>query len=347
MTIDATTTIDHFASVATQGRRRNPLARVARTADVGVIVAAGGLSVAGPGNSTVDIDVAVAVQVEVEQADPVSATGSSGDVADSTDDVVSAPAVDAAESVDSQDVEAPTAPSDAGENDANDAQASTALDSADATSAAAAATPTTEEVDVVAAFGAALLESDNTTMTVEKRESAVGLASGSGVLVVPTSNGYVGLAAAFGNQTTAIGISSNNGLDWESAVLNGVPAGATASVLHEYTGTYVAMFERFNAETSTRETYVATSADAVTWEATLIPGGQVFATDMAVGSNGVVVIGDNDDPAIWAGPIGGPYQRTTSLAATALTGVTTVDEQFLVAGRTLDGLAAQRHRRNR
>ena len=112
-----------------------------------------------------------------------------------------------------------------------------------------------------------LLEADATPADIESRTSAVELAAGSGVLVVPTSDGsYGGLATRFGSDTTAIGIASQNGLDWVEIGLVGVPEGATASQLAEYEGAFVALFESFDSDVGERSVFVGTSDDLATWE---------------------------------------------------------------------------------
>ena len=191
----------------------------------------------------------------------------------------------------------------------------------------------------VADFGSATqLQNDDAGMTVETRESAVGLASGSGILVVSDgAGGYLGLAAAFGDSTMAMSLASDNGLDWTSTDLIGIPEDATASILREHEGTYVALFERFDASAGVKRVLIGTSTDMVTWEVSApLAGSEVYATDLAVGSPGVIVIGDDQSPQVWSGPIGGPYALTGRLDALALSGATTVDDAFVVAGRTSD-----------
>ncbi len=195
------------------------------------------------------------------------------------------------------------------------------------------------DTTTTADFGSAtLLQNDNATMTVETRESAVGLSSGSGVLVLADgAGGYVGLAAAFGDSTMAMALASENGLDWTSTELVGVPEDATASILREHDGTYVALFERFDASAGVKRVLIGTSSDMVTWDVSApLAGSEVYATDLAVGSPGVIVIGDDQSPQVWSGPIGGPYERTGRLDALSLSGATTVGDAFVVAGRTSD-----------
>lgn len=180
------------------------------------------------------------------------------------------------------------------------------------------------------------LQVDGGDVDVERRQSAVELAASSGVLVVPTDDGYMGLATRFGSSISSLAISSSNGLDWEELAVSGIPSGATASQLVEYDGTFVALFEAYDANAQQRRTYVGTSTDMADWELTQLPG-QPFATALAVGEAGVVVLGDNEEPDIWFGPLGGPYPRTARLAATAVSGITMLDDEILVAGRSAEG----------
>ena len=181
------------------------------------------------------------------------------------------------------------------------------------------------------------LQIDRSAVEIEMRSSAVALAAGSGVLVVSDDDGgYGGLATRFGSQTSAIGLTSKDGLDWEEVELNGVPEGATASQLIQEGDTFVALFESFDAAVG-RQTFVGTSTDLATWDVSAPLAGEPFATDLAVGSAGVIVLGDNSTPDVWVGPIGGPYERTARLAAVSVNGVTTVGDEFLVAGRSSEG----------
>ncbi|MFT7474444.1 MAG: hypothetical protein ACI81L_001369 [Verrucomicrobiales bacterium] len=184
------------------------------------------------------------------------------------------------------------------------------------------------------------LQNDGREMAVVSRESAVELAGGSGVLVVPDGfGGYRGLATRFGDDSLAVGLESGNGLDWNEVELSGVPADATASVLREHAGTYVALFERFDADTGTKEFLIGTSIDMASWELSApLEGSNIFVTELAVGSPGVIAIGDNLGPDVWVGPIGGPYERGERLDARSVFGVTTLDGEFLVAGRSSPGI---------
>ena len=325
-TVGAAPSVDDLASIADGRHKRNRIAGIG----AGVLVAGGvfigALTYVQSSDSTTEVASEGAATESVEVADP-STDGDDVNSEEENDDSANAiePAAETATAEEeTTTLEAPEVVGDDADDAVDDSVA--AIDD--------------DEIDLVAEFGAAQLQADDIEMTVETRESAVGLGSGSGVLVLPSANGYVGLGVAFGNETTAIGISSPNGLDWSSSVLAGVPAGATASVLREHAGTYVALFERFNAESGIKEFSIGTSPDAVAWElSSPLLGAEVFATDLAVGASGVIVIGDNDAPEVWTGPIGGPYERGSRLDATLVSGVTTVDAQFVVAGRNTEGLA--------
>lgn len=311
--------IDELASVADGRHRRNRMAGAG-----GAIVLAGGVLFGAflfsqDGGNTVEVasdDAGEVADVRVtEQASSTdaAATADDAEVAENTAD-------------DSAEVESDPAEDVAAEEEVVDAEeAATATDNADA-----APEPSAIERNAVQLQA-------NGQMTVETRESAVGLGSGSGVLIAPSGGGYVGLGVAFGNETSVVSLASDNGLDWAGAVPEGIPAGATASVLREHNGTYVALFERFNADSGVKEFFIGTSADTVAWDVSdELPGGEVFATDLAVGSPGVIVIGDNTSPQVWTGPIGGPYTLTSQLDATLINGVTTVGGEFVVAGRSAD-----------
>lgn len=172
-------------------------------------------------------------------------------------------------------------------------------------------------------------------LDVSVRESAVEFAGGSGVLIVADDAGYRGLASKFGDAgATQVGLSSTNGLDWVETKLDGVPAGATASILRSFDGGHVALFSRFDVDAGQNRTFVGTSSDLVTWDMSDPLPGQGIATDLAVGPSGVMVIGDDIEPNIWFGPLGGPLELTARLDAGMLYGVTTLGNEFLVAGRS-------------
>lgn len=172
-------------------------------------------------------------------------------------------------------------------------------------------------------------------LDVSVRESAVEFAGGSGVLIVADDAGYRGLASKFGDAgATLVGLSSTNGLDWVETQLVGVPSGATASILRSFDGGHVALFSRFDVDAGQNRTFVGTSSDLVTWDMSDPLPGQGIATDLAVGPSGVMVIGDDFEPNIWFGPLGGPLELTARLDAGMLYGVTTLGNEFLVAGRS-------------
>lgn len=329
--VGAAPSVDDLASVASGRQQRNRMMGAGGAMLTVGAIAIGAFAYTQQGSSTVEVasagdDVAEVVESEAVPAESDPVPTANDEPITESDDALPEVVADSAATE--------TAPADG----AAAAVETEATEAVRERASAAEVEVAEDEVDLVAAFGAAQLQVDDTAMTVETQESAVGLASGSGVLLVPADGGYVGLAVAFGNDTTAIGISSNNGLDWSSSVLTGVPAGATASALRQHNGTYVALFERFNADTGLRQTFVGTSADAVAWDAVALQG-EVYATDLAVGANGVLVVGDNDDPSVWSGPIGGPYARSARLDTLMVNGVTAVDGEFVVAGRTGDGLA--------
>ena len=167
--------------------------------------------------------------------------------------------------------------------------------------------------------------------------TTVEFAGGSGVFVVPSGGGYSGLAMSFtGSGATAIGLTSNDGLLWSEAELSGVPAGATATRLVEHAGGFVALFEQPSSSGPGNNVLVGTSADLANWTLSdPLPGSDVFALHLVAGPGGVVVIGDDFDRAVWSGPIGGPYVAQASLDSLgAVLGVTVVDGEFLIVGRS-------------
>ena len=305
--------IDELATVANQRRSRN------RVVGVGAgVVLAGGLLF---GAVTAAQSSESSLEVAAEESDAAEATAAAetegGQVApDEEVDVVA----DESDAV--------------GETEVEESEAAVTEDNADADAASTASTsqaaPTLDGVD-------RSLQVDTGEVEVETRSSAVALAASSGVLVASDGDGgYAGLATRFGGSTSTIGLSSSNGLDWTEVELSGIPAGATASQLTEHNGSYVALFEAFDPATG-RSTYVGVSEDLASWELSAPLAGEPFATGLAVGDGGVIVLGDNSAPDVWVGPIGGPYERTARLAATAVTGVTTLGDEFLVAGRSADG----------
>lgn len=230
------------------------------------------------------------------------------------------------------DAEAPAGPENLDATD-DAGETSAALDAPVEDDAGAAADATTAEGSLEAEQA---LQTDGAELNVSTRASAVEFAGGSGVLVVPSGDGYQGLATKFADSgVRAIGISSPNGLDWVETDLVGVPEGATATVLRQYDGGYVALFEHFDVAASERRTYVGASDDLVNWTMSdALSGRDVVATDLAVGPSGVMIIGDEFMANTWVGPVGGPYELTGQLDASALYGVTALGNEFLVAGRS-------------
>ncbi len=180
------------------------------------------------------------------------------------------------------------------------------------------------------------LQVDESPMDVETRESAVAFAGGSGVLLVADdTGGYKALASRFEAAGAApIGLESSNGLDWSEVEVDGVPAGATATLLESYDGTHVGLFSKSNG--AGNDVYVGTSTDLFTWTLSdPLAGSEVFAQHLAVGPGGVLVLGDDFDKAVWAGPIGGPYVAQPALDQLGgIVGVTVVDDEFVVVGRS-------------
>ncbi len=311
--------IDELATVANQRRTRNRIAG----AGVGAVLAGGllfgAISTAQSGESSLE----VAAEADSEAAEVAASENGGGQVAPDEEVAGGADETEVVDDADEVDNEAEDDDLDAAAADDGDDS-----DSALATSAANAA-----PLDGISGS----FQVDNGQVEVETRSSAVSLAAGSGVLVVSDgAGGYGGLATRFGASTSTIGLASNNGLDWTEVELSGIPAGATASQLTEHDGTYVALFESFDADAG-RATFVGISEDLASWELSAPLAGAPFATGLAVGDGGVIVLGDNSAPDVWVGPIGGPYERTARLAALAVTGVTTVGDEFLVAGRSGEG----------
>lgn len=317
--------IDALASVANERRHRNRILGASGAVVLSSALLFGAFYASQPpGGTTVEIadgsnDVSAATAADADSADAAPITED-----DAAQDDGSAAGTD--EQANSEDEADPSSEDPGATDETGSGEDGAATVAADETTA----TPN---------FGSAtLLQDDGATMTVETRESAVGLASGSGILVLPDgAGGYLGLGASFEDDVKSVSLSSPNGLDWTSADLEGVPAGATASILREHSGTYVALFERFDASAGIKQIHIGTSTDMVTWDVSApLAGSEVYATDLAVGSPGVIVIGDDQSPQVWSGPIGGPYVRTGRLDAVALSGATTVGDAFIVAGRTSD-----------
>lgn len=220
---------------------------------------------------------------------------------------------------------------DASSDDSPDGELATGLDGSASASAPIETSPLQSA-----------LQGDPGRLSVSTRNSAVEFAGGSGVLLLAEGSQFRGLASKFESDgAIAIGLSSINGLDWVEAELSGVPQGATATVLHPYDGGYVALFTHFDIDAQVRQTFVGSSSDMVNWELSdPLPGRDVVATDLAVGSAGVLVIGDGMGTDFWFGPLGGSFETSGELDTSALYGVTSFDGTFLVAGRSAElGLA--------
>lgn len=185
-----------------------------------------------------------------------------------------------------------------------------------------------------------LLRAATTPVTLETRASAVEFAGGSGVFVVATEDGYGGIAGRFGGAegVTAIGLQSENGLDWVEVALSGVPAGASATHLREFDGTYVALFSQFDSANQRNVVTLSTSTDLETWTSgAALAGDDVVVSDFAVGPAGVVMVGTGRAPAVWAGPATGPFVQVGSIdTAATVAGVVAIDDGFVAAG-TADG----------
>lgn len=317
--------IEELAAVARTRHQRNRLmGAVAALAIIGVIGIGAIVSTQGGGSSLEvaaggadqAVDSADESAAEVDDDQPVEAQQSAAE-AESAETVEDA--VDAAQALNA-------GPEEGSDEDELTGDASVSVTSSSVDTSAAEIVGVSRSLQV-----------DQSSVEVERRSSAVALAAGSGVLVVPDgAGGYGGLATRFGSQTSVIGLSSGNGLDWTEVALSGVPDGATPSLLVDHDGVFVALFESFDSETG-RATFVGTSSDLATWDVSTPLSGDPFATGLAVGDAGVIILGDNSAPDVWIGPIGGPYERTARLAATAVTGVTTLGNEFLVAGRSSQG----------
>ena len=177
---------------------------------------------------------------------------------------------------------------------------------------------------------------DTTPVTIETRRSAVDFAGGSGVFVVPTAEGFAGLASRFGGDrgVTMIGLESPNGLDWTEVGLSGVPAGATVTLLREFEGTYVASFSQFDTVNQRNVTRLGTSNDLRSWTGgSELPGDDAVVLDLAVGASGVLAIGTGPAPTVWVGPVAGPYELAGSIDdAVTVTEVVASGDGFVATG---------------
>lgn len=178
------------------------------------------------------------------------------------------------------------------------------------------------------------LQASTEPVNVETRASAVEFSGGSGVFVVPTDDGYAGLASRFGaGGVEMIGLESGDGLGWTEVELTGVPAGATATHLRQFDGSHVALFSRFDPDEQRTVVTVSTSADLVEWKTVAVLPDDVVATDIAVGPAGLLILGDGRAPAVWAGPVTGPVERVGAIDdASTVAGLVAIDEGFVAAG---------------
>lgn len=309
--------VDELATVASSRRARNRIAASAGAVAVSAVLLIAAFVATQPNDDT--LIVAADPEADITDTDtdvapdPVEDTPTADDALASDTEVQDAP----------QEVEPSgpqPVPTTAPENDG---------DGDDAQKPADEPGPT--------AVGGPALQGDEGVLNVSSRESAVDFAGGSGVLVVADGGGYRGLASKFGDSgAVQIGLSSPNGLDWAESQLVGVPEGAVASILRPFQDGHVALFSRYDVDAGQRQTFVGTSTDLVVWDMSAPLPGDGIATDLAVGSSGVIIIGDDDEPNVWLGPVGGPFELTARLDAGMLFGVTTVGDEFLVAGRSAD-----------
>ena len=235
------------------------------------------------------------------------------------------------------------------------AEADTAPQSAEAESVDESTTDVTEEESTEAVVeddvdtddvgqsdeaATSLQSADPTSAVVETRSSAVSFFGSSGVLITQTDAGFAGLATRFGDSgAETLGLASPNGLDWEEVVLDGPPEGATAVSLETFQGTHVAVFER--NVLGERAAWVGTSNDLVSWELSdPLEGGFVIAQHLLVGPNGVVILGDSEEPDVWVGPIGGPYVAQEQVPTDFIAFPEVVDGEFVVFG--FDSATAER-----
>jgi hypothetical protein len=296
--------VDELASVVAGRKRRNKVAGVAFAAVGGLAIVGGGLLAALPDDSPSEV-VLAAPEEDTSTARPAAAEPS-------TDEAVDA------------------APQDAAVDDA----AAPTEEKAAAAEAPLVSAPVEETIEN------APLQADADGISVETQASAVDFAGGSGVLLVPSADGFAGLASRFGGAAgiSAIGLTSTDGLAWTEVDLDGVPAGATATALRAYDGTYVALFSLFDVDAQRNNTFVGVSTDLASWSlAPALPGRDAIATDLAVGPAGVMVVGVAPEPRVWVGPLGGPYELGDPVDASTLAGVVAIDAGFVAVGTTPDG----------
>lgn len=176
------------------------------------------------------------------------------------------------------------------------------------------------------------LQADATPAVVETRSSAVAFFGSSGVLITQTGGGFGGIATRFVDSGAEIlGLASSNGLDWEEVAIAGIPEGATPVSLETFEGTHVAVFER--NVLGERSAWVGTSSDLVNWDLSdPLEGDFVVAEQLLVGPNGVVILGDIEEPDVWSGPIGGPYEAREQLPSDGTGPASVIDGEFVVLG---------------
>ncbi len=306
--------VDELATVASSRRARNRIAGSAGAVAVSAVLLIAAFVATQPDDDT--LIVAAEGSVDTSEAETAIADGANE-------------ATPPADDADQSDTAVQEAPQDVGPESDEPSVPTTVADDGEPQK------PVDEpgQIDV----GGQALQGDEGVLNVSSRESAVDFAGGSGVLVVAEDSGYRGLATKFGdNGAMQVGLSSPNGLDWAENQLVGVPEGATASILRPFHDGHVALFSRYDVDAQQRQTFVGTSTDLVVWDMSDPLPGDGFATDLAVGSSGVIIIGDEFDPNVWLGPVDGPFELTARLDAVMLFGVTTLDDEFLVAGRSED-----------
>lgn len=247
---------------------------------------------------------------------------------ESASDVVASAPDDANASTDDTTADATTTTEPEGQN--GDASTVTEPEPSEGDSRALIEAPSIDTTET------AELPNADAEIAVSTRESAVDFAGGSGVLLARVGEGYAGLASRFGGDAgvMAIGLRSTDGLDWTEVELTGVPAGATATAMTERDGTFVALFSLFDVDAQRNNTFVGTSTDLAEWSlAPALPGQDSVATGLAVGLGGVIVVGVAPAPAVWVGPIGGPYEAAGSIAdAQTLAGIVAIDSGFVAVG---------------
>lgn len=185
-------------------------------------------------------------------------------------------------------------------------------------------------------FATRALQADATPAVVESRSSAVAFFGSSGVLITQTGGGFGGIATRFVDSgAETLGLASSNGLDWEEVAIAGIPEGATPVSLETFEGTHVAVFER--NVLGERSAWVGTSSDLVNWDLSdPLEGDFVVAQQLLVGPNGVVILGDIEEPDVWSGPIGGPYEAREQLPTDSSGPASVIDGEFVVLGFDAD-----------